>query len=97
MPSLSEGLPIALLEAMACEKAIVATAVGGITETVENERSALLVRSKDPNAIAAGILRLYGDCAMRDEMGMRNGRIVREKFSAERMIQEYVSIYRQLL
>lgn len=97
MSSLSEGLPMALLEAMACGKAIVATAVGGITETVENERSALLVPSRDPNAIAAGILRLYGECAMRDEMGIRNRRIVREKFSAGRMIQEYVSIYRKLL
>jgi glycosyltransferase involved in cell wall biosynthesis len=97
MSSLSEGLPIALLEAMACGKAIVATAVGGITEAVENERSALLVSSRDPDSIAAGILRLYVDRVLRDEMGMRNRSIVRDKFSAERMVQEYEAIYSELL
>jgi glycosyltransferase involved in cell wall biosynthesis len=61
LPSQSEGSPNVLLEAMVAEIPVVATAVGGVPEIVENETSALLVSSKEPRALAAAIRRLLAD------------------------------------
>lgn len=58
LPSLSEGLPVALLEAMAWGRAIVATRMGGVPEVVEDGREALLVPPGDPGALADAIGRL---------------------------------------
>lgn len=61
LPSLSEGLPVALLEAMAWGRPIVATGMGGVPEVVEDGREALLVPPGDPAALADAVGRLLGD------------------------------------
>lgn len=61
MSSIREGLPVALLEAMAAGKPIVATRVGGIPDAVENEVNALLVEENDPHELAAAIIRMFQD------------------------------------
>jgi glycosyltransferase involved in cell wall biosynthesis len=63
MSSVREGLPVALLEAMACEKAIVATAIGGIPDAVSDGIEALLVPAADPVALARAIGILLDDPA----------------------------------
>ncbi len=68
IPSLSEGLPMALLEAMAYRLAVVATAVGGIPEVVESGREALLVEAGDPAALAAALVRVAGDPELRSNL-----------------------------
>jgi glycosyltransferase involved in cell wall biosynthesis len=68
IPSLSEGMPMALLEAMAYRLAVVATAVGGIPEVVEQGREALLVAAGDPAELAAALIRLAADPALRVEL-----------------------------
>ncbi len=65
MPSLSEGMPMALLEAMAYGMAIVATRVGGIPELVDDGVTGLLVEPDDPEALAAALTRLAADPELR--------------------------------
>lgn len=68
MPSLSEGMPMALLEAMAYGMAIVATRAGGIPELVEDGVSGLLVEPGDPAALAAALARLAADTELRERL-----------------------------
>jgi glycosyltransferase involved in cell wall biosynthesis len=69
MPSRSEGLPMALMEAMAYGMAIVATGVGGIPEVVRSESEGLLVSAEDPGSLAAALARLSGDAELRRRLG----------------------------
>jgi glycosyltransferase involved in cell wall biosynthesis len=68
MPSLSEGMPMALLEAMAYGMAIVATRAGGIPELVEDGVTGLLVPPGDPEALAAALTRLAADPELRHRL-----------------------------
>lgn len=68
MSSRSEGLPMALLEAMAYRMAIVTTRVGGIPEVVDDDLEALLVPADDAGALAAAIVRLAGDADLRQRL-----------------------------
>src|SRR5207247_3601899 len=61
LSSRSEGIPLTLLEAMACGLPLVATAVGGVPEIVSDEKEGLLVRPEDPVALFRAILRLPAD------------------------------------
>lgn len=69
LPSLSEGLPVALLEAMAWGRPIVASRVGGIPEVVDDDVEALLVNAADADALAAAMRRLLGDSEERRRLG----------------------------
>lgn len=69
LASHEEGLPNALLEAMAAGLPCVATAVGGVPELVEHERTGLLVPPHDPPALAEAIQRLVDDAALRRKLG----------------------------
>lgn len=65
LPSISEGLPMALLEAMAWGRAIVATSMGGVLDLIEDGVEGLLVRPGDPTELAAALRRLLGDPDLR--------------------------------
>jgi glycosyltransferase involved in cell wall biosynthesis len=93
MSSVTEGLGTSLLDAMACEKPVVATNAGGIPEVVLEGTTGLLVPPRDHAAMAAAIVRLLKDPALRDRMGAAGLRVVREKFSAERMVQDTLKVY----
>lgn len=69
LPSHSEGSPLVIFEAMAARLPIVATSVGGIPETLTHEADALLVPPRAPAELAAAILRLAGDAALRERLG----------------------------
>ncbi|HEX7090795.1 MAG TPA: glycosyltransferase family 4 protein [Longimicrobiales bacterium] len=94
MPSLSEGLPMAMLEAMFAGKAIVASAVGGIPEVITHEEEGLLVPPGDPDGLATALARLLRDEALRRAIGNEARRRAEEAFSIEAMANEYERAYR---
>ena len=94
MPSLAEGLGTSLLDAMAASKATVATDTGGIPEVVADGETGLLVPPRDHHALAQAIVRLLKDGDLRERMG-RNGLARVEKvFSAGRMVDQTIEVYR---
>jgi L-malate glycosyltransferase len=96
MSSVSEGLGTSLLDAMASGKPIVATSVGGIPEIVVDGVTGLLVPPRDHHAMAAAIVRLLKEAALRERMGAAALALVRKKFSAERMVQDTLRVYERL-
>jgi glycosyltransferase involved in cell wall biosynthesis len=96
-PSFHENLPFSLLEAMNAGRAIVATAVGGNVEVVEDGQTGLLVPARDTTALANGILRLATDGELRKVMGEAGRKRLATHFSAETVIRKTDSLYRSLL
>jgi glycosyltransferase involved in cell wall biosynthesis len=88
LPSLSEGLSSAILEAMASSLPIVATQVGGIPELVTDGENGLLVAPRDPAALALAIQRLADNPEESIQMGLRGRERIEEQFTLERKISE---------
>ncbi len=97
LPSLQEGAPNALLEAMAAARPIAATAVGGVPEMIEHEHSGLLVPPRQPHALAAALARLAGDAALRQRLGSEASRRAREHFDITGVVEQHAALYRSLL
>ena len=96
MSSVTEGLGTSLLDAMACGKPIVATTAGGMPEVVRNGETGLLVPPREHEAMAAAIVTLLTDEPMRRAMGTAGEARVQEHFSAERMVQDTLALYRRV-
>ena len=96
-PSVKEGLGIALLEALAAARPCVASKVGGIGDIIKDGYSGLLVEPSDPKAIAGAALRLLADASLRDEMGRRGRALVGERFTLDRMADEMIRLYGEVL
>jgi len=94
LPSLSEGLPLALIEAMATGLAIVASDVGGIPEVVARGQEALLVPAASPTALAAAIRALLDDPVRRAALGAAAQRRAHRDFSVTSMADAYEALYR---
>jgi glycosyltransferase involved in cell wall biosynthesis len=94
MPSLQEGVPLALLEAMACARPVVVTPVGGIPDIVEHQKTALLVPPANPAKLAQALLTLMEDRALADSIGMRAQAQVREKYDESLMVERYEQVMR---
>jgi glycosyltransferase involved in cell wall biosynthesis len=92
-----EGFGLVLLEAMAAATPIVATAVGGIVEVVDDRTTGVLVPPDDPDTLAATIIALLEDPQRASAMGAAGRRRLEERFSPERMGRETVEIYEQLV
>jgi len=97
MSSITEGLGTSLLDAMAASKAIVATSTGGIPEVVLDGETGLLVPPRDPPGLAAAIVRLLRDDALRAEMARRAFERVQSRFSATRMVEQTLNVYESRL
>ena len=97
MSSVTEGLGSSLLDAMACEKAIVATTAGGIAEAVVDRETGLLVPPRDHEAMARAIVALLTDERARRAMASAGLRRVRERFSVERMVRDTLRVYDQTI
>lgn len=96
MPSLFEGLPLALLEAMGAGNAIVASDTGGISEAVTHETHGLLVPPGDVDALAAALGRLLASPELRRELGEQARLRGRREFGVEAMGGAYEALYRRL-
>jgi glycosyltransferase involved in cell wall biosynthesis len=96
LPSLGEGVPMALLEALALGKPVVATAVGGVAELLTSEVTAILVRPGRPEELASACVRLIQDPGVAASLGARGRALVAERLSARRMAAEVHAFYREL-
>jgi len=97
LPSRSEGMSNALLEAMACGLPCVATDVGGNAEVVTEGGSGFLVPNEDADALAARIVTLLQDRQRAQRMGQEGRRLVESKFTVRHMIERLTFLYRGLL
>lgn len=97
LPSRSEGLPIAPMEAMALGRPVVATAVGGTPEVVENGVTGILVPPGDVTALAGAMLALVGDPDRARVLGEAGERRVRERFSGTIMVEAWLTFYDEVL
>jgi glycosyltransferase involved in cell wall biosynthesis len=93
MPSLWEGLPMAVLEAMTAEKAIVATATAGIPEAIVDTREGLLVPPGDAVALADALTLLVADPVHRDHLARAAAARARREFSVAVMAERYQALY----
>jgi len=97
MPSLWEGLPLSLVLAMGAGLPSVATAVAGIPEVVEQERTGLLVPPGDAVALGDALARVCGDAALRQRIGRDARASVLPRFGVDRYVASVVDVYDQLL
>jgi glycosyltransferase involved in cell wall biosynthesis len=93
LSSLNEGTPVALIEAMAAAKAVVATRVGGVADIVEHERTGLLVPPRNPEALGDALIRLAADPAERSRMGSAGRDAVTGRYSTERLVGDIAALY----
>ena len=97
LTSLNEGTPVTLIEAMACEKAVVATAVGGVPDIVLDGETGILVPSGDEERFAAAMIELLEEPCKRRIFGERGRESVRDKYSKERLFADMAELYQDLL
>lgn len=97
LPSRTEGLPISLLEAMAMGKAIVAAAVGGVNDVLENGKDALLVPPEDPLALAQAIMSLLDNPQWRQQLGIAAQLKAQSCFSQDRFLRNIMGLYERTL
>lgn len=96
LPSLSEGFPLTPIEAFSVGRTIVATQVPGTLEIVSHEENGLVVPLKDPEAIAAAILRLYEDPALRAKLEQGALQTYAQKFSYEAFKEKYIALLQEV-
>ena len=97
LPSYREGLPVSLLEAAACGKAIIATDVPGCREVVRHRVNGLLVPPRNAVALADAVAMLLENEELRCELGRRGREIVVKEFSAAAVTGQTLALYRELL
>jgi len=92
-----EGLPMVLLEAMSFSKPIVATAVGGVPELVEDGFNGLLIDRREPHLVSDALLRVGRDEVFRRRLGQNSRARYEERFTAQAMASSYQRMYDQYL
>jgi L-malate glycosyltransferase len=97
LPSHSEGTSLALLEAMAAEKPIVATAVGGTPYVIKDGESGLLVPPGDHQALASTVCTLLSDRSFATRLGRSAARIAAETYDLQHMVDRYVNLYDEVI
>lgn len=94
LPSVKEGLPYAILEAMAAGLPIVATRIGGIPDLIADDASGILVPAKNPGALERALEMLLDDQERGRTLGAAAQKALRVRFSLQNMIERTVMIYR---
>ena len=93
LPSYREAQGLSILEAMALSRPVVASAVGGIPEMIDDGRTGLLVPPRDAGALAAAIVRLLSDAQFAARIGRAGHDLVHERFCVEQMVRAVETIY----
>lgn len=97
LPSLTEGTPMVILEAMAAGVPVIASDVGGIGEIIEDSRTGLLIKPRDPGAIVESVKALLDDRGLAERISRNAASEVESRFSARRMSELYERTYRSML
>ena len=93
LPSLWEGLPMVLLEALAAGCPVVATDVGGVNMAIKNNETGLLVPSQNPEYLASAIILMLEDATLRRKCIENGIQLFRQNFSASKMAKRYEKLY----
>jgi glycosyltransferase involved in cell wall biosynthesis len=93
LASVSEGLPVSVLEAMAAELPVVASHVGGLSELVVDGETGLLVPPRDADALAAALGRLAADHSLRRQLGAAGRAHAESRFDPESFARAHVDLY----
>ena len=97
MPSLRDGLPNVLLEAMACERTVVASDVGGLSDVIEDGRNGFLVPARDKQALVEQILSALADADQRRVLGQAARETILRDYTPQHELNNNLRIYHQLL
>jgi glycosyltransferase involved in cell wall biosynthesis len=97
LPSLSEGLPMALLEAQAALIPAIATNVGAVSKVIQDGTTGMTVDPGDAAALAGAIVRGYADRDMARHMALKGYERVKKHYSAETMARQYLELYRSVV
>ena len=97
MSSVTEGLGSSMLDAMACGVPVVGTRAGGIPEAIEHGQSGLLVRPNHADELAAALVDLLKNPALRAQLGAAGRRRVEQEFSVEKMVEGTLAVYEHRL
>ena len=96
LPSIAEGTPIVILEAMAMEKTVVATDVGAVSEQILGGETGIIVPPRNPKAMAEAVIYLLEHPEERIRMGKKARERVKEMFSVERCVEEHRKLYENI-
>jgi glycosyltransferase involved in cell wall biosynthesis len=94
--SIDEGMPMAVLEALASKKPVIATSVGAVPQLVIPEKTGILVPPKDVQALKSAMLRLLRDAELRARLGEGGAALVRRNYSHDAMAEKYLTVYEQV-
>ena len=97
LPSLFEGLPLSILEAMAAGKPVISTAIGGVNEAIIHGKTGVLLPPGDPHALAAAIRRTLADQTFAKKLSAAGQERVGRYFSINKMVKEISEIYNRSL
>ena len=96
LPTLKDALPTVLIEALAAERPIVASDVGGVPEIIENGVNGLLVASGDPSKLAEACLRLLKDNELSRQIVLAGSKTVQQRFNINAQIEQLSRMYEEL-
>lgn len=97
LSSITEGLPLSVVEAMSAGLPVVATDVGGLADVVDQGETGFLVPSEDEGALRARLELLAGDRELAARLGQRAPAVAATRYSRERMADDYERLYRRAL
>jgi len=93
LPSVKEGFPWVILEAMAAEVPVIATKVGAVPEIIQNNENGILIEAKSPKAIIDAIRLLIDNKDLKEKLAINGRKIVIERFNLEKMVQKYEDLF----
>lgn len=97
LPSLDEGMPMSLLEAVAAKVPVVATGVGDVPKLIRHQQTGLIIPVGQPDVLASNIERLYNDALLAKQLAQRAFEEMQGKYSSAAMAARYITVYDELL
>ena len=96
LASIDEGMPMAILEALASKKAVVATCVGAVPRLIIPDKTGLLIAPRDVAALKQAVLKLLNDSSLRSQLGAAGEILVNRSHSHETMARNYLRVYERI-